>query len=502
MQKVFLADPALKDNRGHHHSLTEIMSRACRAHGARPIWLVSKQFQRSDADAEQEIIGCFSVDTYDAHRAAARPAPAQTTIAAQAPGPAMPNPSLLRCLYRRIPYRYRYTLTPWLVEKVAAMRSMGSRLRGAPPPLSGVAAAETIRTRTPAQELLDILQRFDCKPDDVVLFHTADAQTYRDIVELYVDTARPRDWDQLPIVRLSTPYDENVMPHNRRPPTMQTSVTRLRSLGLIGSRVFLHAENDLLAAHLAALLDLPVSALHIPPFDLELQCRSDDPARPLEIMYLGPARTEKGFVKLPPFVRETLERTSAPSLRFTIQVTPQILGYTADVAAAVEGLRAIDDPRLMLIVDPLSLADYRTLLGRADVLLMPYDAERYRHRSSGIAVEAVLAEATIVATRDTFPAHLAGPAGVVIDDSGISAAAIERILDARPDFEARARARKSWYLTEHSQARFAESALAAGASCAGESVRADATTTRPDWKPLVKGTGAAASTPAARLLSD
>ncbi len=286
----------------------------------------------------------------------------------------------------------------------------------------------------------------------MVLFHTCDAETYRDTVELFINEVPIERWNSLPAFHLSTPYDEAIMPHNDRILGFEHSVRRLSNLGLIGTRVFLHAENVLLAEHLANYLGVEVSPLPIPPFKPIHSKSARESMDVMNVMYLGAARTEKGFVVLPDVVSQCLKK--GLKVRFTIQVTPQILGYTPDIERAVEQLKEIDDPRVKLLEEPLSQPDYKRTLSHADIVLLCYQPDRYAVRSSGIAVEAVLSEATIIATQNTFPAFLSGDAGIQISDASEIVDAITRVARNRKGYQIAARARRQWYLNQYGSEAF------------------------------------------------
>jgi hypothetical protein len=232
---------------------------------------------------------------------------------------------------------------------------------------------------------------------------------------------------------------------------------RLRNLGLIDTRVFLHAENERLAEHLSEHFGARVTALPIPAFDVpQTPKRSDNT---MNVVYLGAARTEKGFCAIPEFVRDVLSIRPAINIHFYIQITPQILGYTPDVAEAVNQLRLLEERRVTLIENPLSSDGYRSMLSLADVMLLMYEPDRYRVRSSGLAVEAVLSQASVLARADTFPAHLAGPSGIALENGDDPRDALQKLYVEWPYYSVKAQERRSWYLRNHSPEIFTDQIL-------------------------------------------
>jgi len=472
--RVFLADPALKTLQGHHFNLSLRLLEVLVTHGHRVVCLANKKFGGFDAASfehlpEQAVsnIGdtefCFSEDTYDTHRAGHANAQqkvdehAQTLLPVDASQLAPPKRWLLN-LYRVLPNSYRSELTPRLRSTLGWLRA--ALTKPVPDKESSGEGAQDVSAgpRSPAQELLDALHKRGATADDYVLFHTCDAQTYRDVFDVFCKHAPLSRWGELPSFHLVTPYDQSVMPHNKREPTLGCTVGRLQRLGLLETKIRLYAENDVLATHLSEELETSVSVLAIPATNDRSEKRASEQLR---IAYLGPARTEKGFTKLPQLVEEA--RSLKLGVQFTIQVTPQILGYTADVKVAVDALRSLVDPSgptsLRLIDSPLNPVDYAREISAQDALLLHYDPERYGVRSSGIAVEGIVCENTLIATSGTFPAHIGGDSAISVGYDESALAAIEELLQRRDDYARRASERRQWYLNTHSSSVYLETLL-------------------------------------------
>ena len=440
------------------------MTEALKSHGHEVISLTNLAFP---ADGPLNAVPCFKSDTYDAHRKKAVPKPPPAASPNTNNGQAQPaagSTSLLLRVYRLLPLKVREMTTPFLHSVVDRMRGESTSVKQT---VSGAAPAQPVNA---TQELIGALRDCQACERDVVLFHTCDGQTYHDVLRLFETECSVAEWNKLPVFRLSTPYDEHVMPHNKNYPRMTDSVRRLSNLGLIGTRVFLHAENELLAAHLQEHLAHPVHVLGIPPVDFTHTERKV-PEQDLHIVYLGAARTEKGFTTLPALVKDLFAADLPVNIHVYIQVTPQILGYTPDVQASVEELRAIDDPRLELSDTPLDFDQYHQLVTQADVMLLLYDPERYAVRGSGIAVEAVISESTVVATAHTFPAFVAGDAGVAVAWGESALPAIKEVISHRERYRAAAQRRCEWYLEKHSASAFASSVSAEGTSVPAQIIR-------------------------------
>ena len=452
-EKVFIADPALKDHRGHHFSLTKIISESFVEAGYEVVWLTHKTFELAPTDGSIQVGAVFSESTYESYKVS-KPKPAKSAPAIDEPLVMHP----LKRLYKRLPASLRSRLSAHLRKLVDSIRSFLYSHENTQETDSAEEECESEKKvlrppLRPEQELYRGLRQFDCTADDIVLFHTCDVNTYKMIYEFFMNNTTVGEWNKFPIFHLSTPYDELVMPHNRTK-GLKTILRRLGSLGVIGQRVFLYAENELLANHLNFFSKLPFVALPIPltsTFNFEV---SEPPSSTVNVVYLGAARTEKGFTTLPEVVEEIVGKNN--EINFILQASPQIMGYTPDVEDAVNRLLHIEGDRLTLIKEVQSPEQYQELLGRADIILLCYDEARYRVRSSGIAVEAIINEALIVATQGTFTHHVAQQSGVGIKygDTDSIVAAIRQIAEEIDEFRAQAKERKKAYLSEHSTQSF------------------------------------------------
>lgn len=455
MRRIFVADPALVDQRGHHFSLTRTIAQTFADAGVTTICLVNKRMHPSEAF---RMVRCFTVSTYDAHLAAQRErSVAESSVAApEVP----PTRSPLVLLYRLIPVGIRRRLTPALYRYARAARDV-LLLRRRPRLLKRKQDEDEVLVEPDAAaELLGVLTSHGLDSTDAVFFHTSDGETYECIVDLFVNKVRLDRWEQLPVIHLSTPYSHDIMPHNAREPTMLTSVRRLRDLGLLGTRVFLHAENELLAVALSTQLStafarattIEVNSLPIPATGYE-ELPGERQGHPARVIYLGAAREEKGFTKLPELVANVLADPEL-DVEFVIQASPQIVGYAPAILQAVEALQSVDDTRLTLLLETMSQRDYRDVLLGADVVLLNYERDRYRVRGSGIAVETVLVAATAVVTPETYPAYVAAEAGVAVEYEESAADAVRAVLADRVGHRQRAVARRSRYLVEHGAGAF------------------------------------------------
>ena len=123
-------------------------------------------------------------------------------------------------------------------------------------------------------------------------------------------------------------------------------------------------------------------------------------SRPINVTFLGDARNEKGFQHLPRLIDLA---PPGETLCYTLQAN-----FSSGIGepACVEARRNLTSrPGVSLLDGPFSQTDYAALLANADIVILPYDAEAYRSRSSGIFVEALASGAPIVVTAGTWMAE-------------------------------------------------------------------------------------------------
>ncbi|MEM9838518.1 MAG: hypothetical protein AAF830_05115 [Pseudomonadota bacterium] len=318
--------------------------------------------------------------------------------------------------------------------------------------------------------LLLAIDELGVTSNDRLFFHTCDGATYEAAAAVVEELAL----DVMPAFHLCTPYDPvGVMPNRTKPGEVTRAIDLIGSLGLIGVRVFLYAENDLLANHLSQLWRTPVTALNLPmpafsdehrkAAALYRQDTLNIPPADRMVCVLGSARIEKGFNLLPDIVRRTFEFAGestynglyADDIQFVIQATPQIVGRDPVIQKAIDRLQEQAAGRVTLLEHSLEVEEYRSVLLASDIVLMPYEPAKYRVRGSGIISEALTAGKFAVASEGSYPGHMAslfgGGTGAMPRDMA------RAILEILASWETRERVKhdalKAW-TEEHTPARY------------------------------------------------
>ena len=218
-------------------------------------------------------------------------------------------------------------------------------------------------------------------------------------------------------------------------------------------KVLLHADTQQLSQAFAALTGLPVATAPI-PFDhglLREALSARAPRRrgaPLTVAYLGDAREEKGFQHLPQALTYLWPDYIAKGrVRFLLQSNFNTPGGEAGILAAAQTLAGF--PGTTLYSDPVSPAEYFRMLAAADIVLIPYSAERYRYRSSGVLVEAMAAGKVVVTSTGSWMARQVSSEHAVLFDAPTGLGpAIGAAVDRFAELSAGAAARRKAALAQ------------------------------------------------------
>lgn len=182
----------------------------------------------------------------------------------------------------------------------------------------------------------------------------------------------------------------------------------------------------------------------------------------LRFSFLGGARREKGFELLPDVVRRLARRCPA------VEIVVQIAAIPATPRHTIDHLRALarDCPALRIVWGEASAADYRLLLGAADVVLHPYDPIRYRVRGSGVFFETMASGRPMVLPAGTWMAaewRRLHAGGALFDDWSAEAvvAAATEVAGSYAEHRARSLLAAKLWSARHSVAAFVDFVLEA-----------------------------------------
>lgn len=173
--------------------------------------------------------------------------------------------------------------------------------------------------------------------------------------------------------------------------------------------VHYYTDTAQLAEQYQMLSDENFTVLPVPvpwmPSEREFQPQDE---RPLQIVYVGDVRDEKGYQHYPQIVEHLWDEFVAPGkVQFVLQSNfadnPKAC-LKASYAQSI--MRGYAERAVRHVQGPLDSAGYKRLIEEADIILLTYQAEPYMARSSGIFIEAMKAGKPVLMPSMTWMASL------------------------------------------------------------------------------------------------
>ncbi|MDB4576064.1 glycosyltransferase [bacterium] len=419
--RLIIVDPSLRDTRGHHFALTRVIVDSAVISGFQVVVFSNKSAGSLEIPGAR-VRPVFSKATYDYF----------------IPAGNKKRVPVKERVHQFISLRCPESLKVVLRRGRDRLKKVRGRL-GVP-----------INSGRPSEdgglliELRDALIEEKVTGVGHVLVHTADGIIYRTILQLMQNKYPLGDF---PHFHLCTPYDMRIMPHSANGMPVNRVIGYLNQMGFLNRKIFLYAENELLADSLTNAWGVEVNTLDIPMKRIELAARAKQSNNNVfRVVYLGAAREEKGFPLIPDVIEIVLNKTGAgQKVEFIVQCSPQIVGYTKKIEATIERLKSFPATDVRLIRHQQTEDEYYGVLDSADIVLCCYQKENYRVRGSGIATEAVAYGKVMIVTPGTYPEWLAGDAGLPARDSKEIAEAILTVTSAADYYKNKALERAEWF---------------------------------------------------------
>lgn len=213
----------------------------------------------------------------------------------------------------------------------------------------------------------------------------------------------------------------------------------------LGGDLQLLTDSDLLGQSLSDYFSQPVTVMPIPHTEVLDAGREQLRSPYLLCWWAGAPRLEKGWNR----IRALVETKTEFAERLCLLVAER-----ANLSAREGGMKVKSIP------DHLSRPDYLYWLARCDVILLPYDTEAYKERTSGIFTECIIAGKLPVVTPQTWMAReLAGyDLGELAIDWENPEVAIAQIVQRATDDNLRSRLKQmqATYRQRHNSTCFAE----------------------------------------------
>jgi glycosyltransferase involved in cell wall biosynthesis len=292
-----------------------------------------------------------------------------------------------------------------------------------------------------ACEMFEAFRRVPPTDGDHVFLHTTG---YRELRALLDSLTGKLPGEPLPYFHLLLRRDPDILVDNYR--DYADYFARIAASPYLRSKILLHTDTHLLSQAFADLCRVPFATAPI-PFDQTALCRSLAARKkrrardPLTVVYLGDAREEKGYQHLPQALSYLWKNYVEPGrVRFVLQSNFNTPGGEPGILAASQNLAGFLHTTLKTA--PLQPDEYYEILADSDIVLIPYSAQRYRYRSSGVLVEAMGAGKVVVTSARSWMATQVTPEHAVLFETpaGLGPAiaeAIDRFDELRQGAEAR-----------------------------------------------------------------
>lgn len=266
--------------------------------------------------------------------------------------------------------------------------------------------------------------------EDVVLIHTINHSM---LIAIYL-WYRLLSKDKLPYLFLLFRYNNIVyLPEKRYLGTYKIYKLFFRMLDNLSGceRIIYATDSEDLAKEYGLMTKKRLHVMPIPHIYLHRRQTtvSQDDLQEKVLVYLGPARDEKGYYLLPDAIKFVLNKETTTKIKFIVQSN---LSVNPDKLTIKAKERLSDFGKNVVMIDRiLETEEYYNLIANADAVLIPYCASFYYARTSGIFAEAVAMGKPVVIPRNTWMERqlLKFDGGGVTFEDGDPASLAEAILE-------------------------------------------------------------------------
>jgi glycosyltransferase involved in cell wall biosynthesis len=381
--KLVIVDQTLRDYNGHHCELDHAVAQAAEAIGIRPIVAANRRCDTQIAALFPELRRYFTCSWVEAHLGRRNQFIAQVLafLPPSTRAVALLAGSAAKRLTRRGPQRN---------IKPQSLPSFGA-------------------------ELADLVVKEHLEPSDHVLIHSLSVAELHALIEALSRSS------VLPMFHIVLRRDaDEIAVKDDAWGGIRGVFSSLHGDERLRARLRFYSDTHHLCRQYEAIsASLTVQLLPI-PHGLSDQAASM-PRRaqgdPVCVTYLGNARTEKGFHYLPDVVDKLrASHIETGRLRFVLQANANIGMEEAIITSARRRLARYPIHQVELLLRPLTIPEFQRYLLRSDIVLLPYQAEPYRRRSSGILVQALVCGRPVIVPRHTWLADEAPSAAAIVYD--------------------------------------------------------------------------------------
>ena len=254
------------------------------------------------------------------------------------------------------------------------------------------------------KELREALASLSLKESDLVFIPTISEVELAGVLR-YLNDGAPELPGKLHMLFRRNIFEGTVSEYDPNTPAVVKSRYLFRQLEpyCLSGKVKLYTDTEELNRQYGILSECGFTALPIPH---TLSGGRGESALPLNIVYLGDARTEKGYQYIPALVDGLFRSCLEPGkCRFLLQSNFNIPGGEPAVRGPVEYLTEYDPRYVRTFNEPLPKEEYEALSRKADINLILYDARQYYARSSGVFAEAMALGTPVLIPANTWMSH-------------------------------------------------------------------------------------------------
>lgn len=447
--RLYIVDPSLKSNRGHHYNLTKIISDAAIQKNISVRWLVNRELDALNNDYIDKI---FTYSMYPASDITI------TKTNNMGHGILLLIIDNARELYNKIkqfvPIKIKLLIKNKLIEvknKIVQETQDKSNHQQK-------FNSEHRDLNLFAKELFDYIKTHNLDSQCQLYLHTTEANIYRSVLQLHMI---PEFYDYKPVFHLSTPYNFNYMPMKLEGMKVLRVMDYYKKLGLIGENIFLYAETGELANLYSNETGIKFKTMPLPAVPIENYMdkkRHKSKSEKYRIGFLGAIREEKGFKELIDVIDAVVNDEKLSNYyEFVVHKQQPYSGYSKLINDCLVKLDSSNNAKntIKYIEGELTANAYYTLLSDIDIIWAFYNYNTYNQRGSGLFIDAVSCGIPVIVNEKIAISNLyKNPSVLEANDVDQIVDILHKFIQKSPDIREAAKSMALKYREENSPERY------------------------------------------------
>ncbi len=267
---------------------------------------------------------------------------------------------------------------------------------------------KTQQTQEFSETLIAVLKKLNLSSEDHLLVHTLSIEQLEKIYILLNSS----DYSTLPKyhILLRRNIDDPLV-INAQGMGLQSCLNHFYNSKLWPEKINFYTDTEDLVRKHNTLSSVRFTQISIPFRHEKLQdsllIKNDlcERLQPIHLVYLGDARSEKGYQHLPDLIHALWDNYfENEKVKFTIQSNFNTNGGELGILEAKLKLEQYPARKVKLIQEAIFPDEYYQLLSSADLVILPYNPENYQ-RTSGVLTEALAAGKPVVVPANSWLAQ-------------------------------------------------------------------------------------------------